>query len=127
MSDLVVFRTSVAPAASKESQAMAQKFPYLNITQVGSSSASPGGSSKPLLTVKPNSQLLKPGVSGGSKAQVNIAGSGKVSGANTKAGSGAAKPPDYKASVNKLALFKAQVFDGLGVSDQVDYFLNICR
>ena len=86
---------------------MAQKFPYLNITQVGASSAS-AGSSKPLLTVKPNSQLLKPGVSGASKSQVNIAGAGKVNLGNTKPANTAAKPPDAK---NKLALFKAQVFD----------------
>ena len=107
----VLFRSSGAPPASKESQAMSQKFPYLNITQVGAPSASPGSSkpSKPLLTVKPNSQLLKPGVSGVSKSQVNIAGAGKVNVANTKAGNSAAKPPDYKNSVNKLALFKAQV------------------
>ena len=79
---------------------MSQKFPFLNITQVGASSASPT-SSKPHLTVKPNSQLLKPGVGGASKSTANIAGAGKVNVASTKAANTNAK--------NKLALFKAQV------------------
>ena len=91
---------------------MSQKFPFINITQVGASSAS-AGSSKPLLTVKPNSQLLKPGVGGASKAQVNIAGAGgaggKVNIAKTKAVNTAAANTGAK---NKLAIFKAQVFDG---------------
>ena len=82
---------------------MSQKFPHINITPVGASSASPG-SSKPLLTVKPNSQLLKPGVSGVNKSQANIVAAGKVNVGNTKATSTAAK--------NKLALFKAQVNQG---------------
>ena len=80
---------------------MSQKFPFLNITPVGASSASPG-SSKPLLTVKPNSQLLKPGVSGVNKSQANIVAAGKVNVGNAKS----------TAAKNKLALFKAQVFQG---------------
>ena len=61
---------------------MSQKFPHINITPAGATSASPG-SSKPLLTVKPNSQL--PGVSGVNKSQANIVAAGKVNVGNSKA------------------------------------------
>ena len=79
---------------------MSQKFPHINITPVGASSASPG-SSKPLLTVKLNSQLS--GVSGVKKSKANIVAAGKVNVGNSKA---------ITAAKNKLALFKAQVNQG---------------
>ena len=102
---------------TKESQAMAERFPYLNITPLSSSS-------KPLLSVKPNSQLLKPGAGGGNKTPANIAG-GKVNpAANTpKAATSKAGPSDAK---NKLALFKAQVQrTGMNVKSVCDGYF--CR
>ena len=87
---------------------MSQKFPHLNITHFPGSAASPG-TSKPLLTVKSNSQLLKPGVSGASKSQSNIAGLGKANVGNTKT------PNTNTAAKSKLALFKAQVIHGVGL------------
>ena len=92
---------------------MSQKFPHLNITHFPGSAASPGTStSKPLLTVKSNSQLLKPGVSGASKSQSNIAGLGKANVGNTKT------PNTNTAAKSKLALFKAQVIHGVWLIDQ---------
>ena len=85
---------------------MSKKFPYLNITQLPTSSSS-GASPKPLLSVKPSSQLLKPG------AMTNLSSSKTASNAaaaagNSKQGANTSKmtPADAK---NKLAMFKAQV------------------
>ena len=83
-----------------KNQNLAKKFPHLNITNVEESPSTslqpkPGVSSvstKPNLTVKPSSQLLKPHV-----AQAHMGAKTQ----NQKAASADAK--------NKLALFKAQV------------------
>ena len=91
-------------AAKDNKQQMTQKFPHLNITQMSTSpSASPSGSSpKPLLSVKPSSQLLKPG------AMTNMSSSAAAAAGNSKHGANTSKmtPADAK---NKLAMFKAQV------------------
>ena len=108
---------------TKESQAMAKKFPYLNITPL-SGSGSSQASTNQILTVKPNSKLLKPGASGGVKSQVNIAGvvTGKANTNTPKAGPAKSGPADAK---NKLALFKAQV--NLFNNYFPEFENNICR
>ena len=99
--------SSAASGQSKDNpQQMSKKFPYLNITQL---STSPSSSPKPLLSVKPSSQLLKPGAMtnmSSSKAASNAA----AAAGNSKHGANTSKmtPADAK---NKLAMFKAQVGD----------------
>ena len=95
------------------SQQMSKKFPYLNISQVpeGSTSttktSSGSGSPKPLLSVKPSSQLLKPGA----MTNLSATAANKPAGSPTAAGA-AAKLATKMANTdarNKLAMFKAQV------------------
>ena len=92
-----------AKAPGKDvSQQISKKFPpYLNISQVPSSSAPTpsGASTSPLVSVKPSSQLLKPGaLTNMSKTVASVAVPGAKQAVNTHA--------DAK---NKLAMFKAQV------------------
>ena len=104
--------TLTKPVAQESQQSMAKKFPFLNITPVGASSSSSTSASKPLLTVKPNSQLLKPGAGAGNKGQVNIVStSGGASAGPPKNNPSKAPPSKQPAgdAKNKLALFKAQV------------------
>merc|ERR1712112_789059 len=91
------------------SQQMSKKFPYLNISQVpeGSTSttktSSGSGSPKPLLSVKPSSQLLKPG------AMTNLSATAANKPAGSPAGAGAAAKLATKMANtdarNKLAMF----------------------
>ena len=99
-------------ALSKDSQ-LAKKFPHLNITSVpdraGSPSRpgtakqqSPAPPAKPTLSVKPNSQLLKPGAPAMTASTATTTASSSV----------AQKPQDAK---SKLALFRAQMKKTLNI------------
>merc|ERR1712025_113951 len=101
------------------SQQMSKKFPYLNISQVpeGSTSttkiSSGSGSPKPLLSVKPSSQLLKPGA----MTNLSATAANKPAGSPTAAGA-AAKLATKMANTdarNKLAMFKAQMKKQLNI------------
>jgi len=115
-------QTSVAKTSKDNSQNMSKKFPYLNISQVPETS---GSKSKPLLSVKPSSQLLKPGA----MTNLSTGAATKSSNQNNKSSpaTGAAK---QTAAVNvnkntskmsnidarnKLALFKAQMKKQLNI------------
>merc|ERR1719367_826468 len=98
---------------------MPKKFPYLNISQVpeGSTSttktSSGSGSPKPLLSVKPSSQLLKPGA----MTNLSATAANKPAGSPTAAGA-AAKLATKMANTdarNKLAMFKAQMKKQLNI------------
>ena len=88
---------------------MSKKFPYLNITQVSetaASSKSGAGSPKPMLSVKPSSQLLKPGAMTNMSA---VAANKPATVTSTTANKAAANKMTNMDARNKLAMFKAQV------------------